>query len=254
VRTEWAVACGLIRLHQRRHGQDLDFRNTPERSADWLRNALGDFFELEVDMIEFDDVAAGGDVTERPDPAGHELRDRDLPRRGPAAGADQGDRGRRWLQLGENRNDRRRHLHGVEFIAANTDRRRRSRSKPGGDQAAARSRADEGPRWRETGGGRNRRSRPTRDLDMLDGSTMVFITLRHGAGPDRAAPIIAQMRRTSAPARSVGTSRSASRARARRQVAEDGILSSAARFDHPESHPTTACSKVVRTTPTSPKR
>jgi cell division protein FtsA len=43
---EWAVACGLIKLYHRRHGQDVT--STQHRSGlfAWLRNALGDFFEL----------------------------------------------------------------------------------------------------------------------------------------------------------------------------------------------------------------
>lgn len=43
---EWAVACGLIRLHQRRHGQDLTSETHRSGLLTWLRNALGDFFEL----------------------------------------------------------------------------------------------------------------------------------------------------------------------------------------------------------------
>lgn len=42
----WAVACGLIRLHHRRHGQDLTSAQHRSGLLGWLRNALGDFFEL----------------------------------------------------------------------------------------------------------------------------------------------------------------------------------------------------------------
>ncbi len=43
---EWAVACGLIRLHHRRNGQDVLVTQHRGGFFTWLRNALGDFFEL----------------------------------------------------------------------------------------------------------------------------------------------------------------------------------------------------------------
>jgi cell division protein FtsA len=43
---EWAVACGLIRLHHRRQGQDVTSEQHRSGLLTWLRHALGDFFEL----------------------------------------------------------------------------------------------------------------------------------------------------------------------------------------------------------------
>ena len=43
---DWAVACGLIRLHQQRQGQELTATQHRSGVFTWLRNALGDFFEL----------------------------------------------------------------------------------------------------------------------------------------------------------------------------------------------------------------
>jgi cell division protein FtsA len=43
---EWAVACGLVRIHHRRNG--IDVTSTQHRGGllSWLKSALGDFFEL----------------------------------------------------------------------------------------------------------------------------------------------------------------------------------------------------------------
>jgi cell division protein FtsA len=43
---DWAVACGLIRLYQRRQGQELTTTQHRGGLLSWLRNAFGDFFEL----------------------------------------------------------------------------------------------------------------------------------------------------------------------------------------------------------------
>jgi cell division protein FtsA len=43
---DWAVACGLIRLHQRRQGTVITTTQHRGGVFSWLRNALGDFFEL----------------------------------------------------------------------------------------------------------------------------------------------------------------------------------------------------------------
>jgi cell division protein FtsA len=43
---EWAVACGLIRLHHGRHDQVLTSRTDRGSIMAWLRNALGDIFEM----------------------------------------------------------------------------------------------------------------------------------------------------------------------------------------------------------------
>jgi cell division protein FtsA len=43
---EWAVACGLIRLHHNRRNQIITARADRGGLMAWLRNALGDFFEL----------------------------------------------------------------------------------------------------------------------------------------------------------------------------------------------------------------
>ena len=43
---EWAVACGLIRLHHNRRNQVLTSRTNRGSIMAWLRNALGEFFEL----------------------------------------------------------------------------------------------------------------------------------------------------------------------------------------------------------------
>ena len=43
---EWSVACGLIRLHHNRRNQVLTSRTNRSSIMAWLRNALGEFFEL----------------------------------------------------------------------------------------------------------------------------------------------------------------------------------------------------------------
>ena len=43
---EWAVACGLIRLQHSRQDQILTARANRSSIMAWLRNALGDFFEM----------------------------------------------------------------------------------------------------------------------------------------------------------------------------------------------------------------
>jgi cell division protein FtsA len=43
---EWAVACGLIRVQHRRQGQVITATQHRGGIFTWLRNALGDFFEL----------------------------------------------------------------------------------------------------------------------------------------------------------------------------------------------------------------
>jgi cell division protein FtsA len=43
---EWSVACGLIRLHHNRQNQVLTSRTNRSSIMAWLRNALGEFFEL----------------------------------------------------------------------------------------------------------------------------------------------------------------------------------------------------------------
>lgn len=43
---EWAVACGLIRLHHNRRHQMLTTRENRSSIVAWLRSALGDFFEM----------------------------------------------------------------------------------------------------------------------------------------------------------------------------------------------------------------
>ena len=43
---EWAVACGLIRLQHSRRNQVLTSRENRSSIMGWLRNALGDFFEV----------------------------------------------------------------------------------------------------------------------------------------------------------------------------------------------------------------
>jgi len=43
---EWAVACGLIRIHHNRRNQVLTSRENRSSIMAWLRNALGEFFEL----------------------------------------------------------------------------------------------------------------------------------------------------------------------------------------------------------------
>jgi len=43
---EWAVACGLIRLQHRRQNHVLTARASRSNLMVWLRNALGDFFEM----------------------------------------------------------------------------------------------------------------------------------------------------------------------------------------------------------------
>ncbi len=43
---EWAVACGLIRMQHNRRNHVLTSREVPRSLVAWLRNALGDFFEM----------------------------------------------------------------------------------------------------------------------------------------------------------------------------------------------------------------
>jgi hypothetical protein len=43
---EWAVACGLIRLQHSRQNHVLTARANRGNLMVWLRNALGDFFEM----------------------------------------------------------------------------------------------------------------------------------------------------------------------------------------------------------------
>ena len=43
---EWSVACGLIRLHHSRRNQVLTSRTNRSSIMAWLRNALGEFFEM----------------------------------------------------------------------------------------------------------------------------------------------------------------------------------------------------------------
>lgn len=46
---EWSVACGLIRLQQRRSAELISTRSPRPGVLAWLRSALGDFFTWEVD-------------------------------------------------------------------------------------------------------------------------------------------------------------------------------------------------------------
>jgi cell division protein FtsA len=43
---EWSVACGLVRLFEKRRNQVLTSRTNRSSIMAWLRNALGEFFEL----------------------------------------------------------------------------------------------------------------------------------------------------------------------------------------------------------------
>ena len=43
---EWAVACGLIRMQHTRRNHVLTSREVPRSIVAWLRNTLGDFFEM----------------------------------------------------------------------------------------------------------------------------------------------------------------------------------------------------------------
>ncbi len=178
-------------------------------------------------MIEFDDVAAGGDVTERPgirrvtsSEIGIFLDEAPPPARIKVIGVGGGgcNSVNRMIDAG---------LHGVEFIAANTDAQ-----ALGSNRAATKLQLGlELTRGLGAGAnpevGRNAALEADKKIfDMLDGSDMVFITCGMGGGTGTgAAPIIAQMAQdVGALTVAVVTKPFSFEGSRRRKVAEEGIL------------------------------